>query len=57
MGHAGPFSYVFLFPATSSTEGHTIFRKTGFHIGGLDTNVYKGTKQEGKADIIFYCDR
>lgn len=30
--------------------------KTGFHIGGLDTNVYKGTKQEGKADIIFYCD-
>lgn len=30
--------------------------KTGFYIGGLDTNVYKGTKQEGKSDIIFYCD-
>lgn len=30
--------------------------KTGFRIGGLDTNVYKGTKQEGKADIIFYLD-
>ena len=30
--------------------------KTGFHIGGLDTNVYKGTKQEGKADIVFYLD-
>ena len=30
--------------------------KTGFYIGGLDTNVYKGTKQEGKADIIFYLD-
>lgn len=29
---------------------------SGFHIGGLDTNVYKGTKQEGKADIIFYRD-
>lgn len=28
----------------------------GFQIGGLDTNVYKGTKQEGKADIIFYRD-
>ena len=27
--------------------------KTGFKIGGLDTNVYKGTKQEGKADIFF----
>lgn len=30
--------------------------KNGFYIGGFDTNVYKGTKQEGKADIIFYCD-
>lgn len=32
------------------------YLKTGFHIGGLDTNVYKGTSQEGKADIIFYMD-
>lgn len=30
--------------------------KAGFHIGGLDTNVYKGTSQEGKADILFYMD-
>lgn len=30
--------------------------KTGFRIGGLDTNVYKGTQQEGKADILFYLD-
>ena len=30
--------------------------KTGFHIGGFDSNVYKGTKQEGKSDIIFYLD-
>lgn len=30
--------------------------KSGFRIGGLDTEVYKGTKQEGKADIIFYLD-
>lgn len=30
--------------------------KSGFHIGGLDTDVYKGTKQEGKSDIIFYLD-
>lgn len=27
-----------------------------FYIGGMDTNVYCHTKQEGKADIIFYCD-
>ena len=26
----------------------------GFHIGGLDTDVYKGTKQGGKPDILFY---
>lgn len=30
--------------------------KAGFRIGGLDTEVYKGTKQEGKADILFYLD-
>ena len=29
---------------------------SGFVIGGLDTNVYKGSNQEGKADIIFYRD-
>ncbi len=27
---------------------------TGFQIGGLDTMLYQGTKQEGKSDIIFY---
>ncbi|MDE7218266.1 MAG: GNAT family N-acetyltransferase [Oscillospiraceae bacterium] len=30
--------------------------KAGFHIGGLDTNIYKGTSQEGKSDILFYID-
>lgn len=29
---------------------------TGFYVGGLDTNVYRHTKQEGKADIIFFCE-
>lgn len=29
---------------------------SGFYIGGLDTNVYRHSKQEGKADILFYCD-
>lgn len=32
------------------------YLKAGFVIGGLDTQVYQGTKQEGKADIIFYWD-
>ena len=30
--------------------------KNGFYIGGFDNNLYKGTPQEGKADIIFYLD-
>lgn len=32
------------------------YLSAGFHIGGLDTDVYKGTKQEGKADILFYWE-
>ncbi|MBR2263926.1 MAG: GNAT family N-acetyltransferase [Firmicutes bacterium] len=32
------------------------YLSAGFRIGGLDTEVYKGTSQEGKADIIFYLD-
>lgn len=30
------------------------YLKAGFEIGGFDNRVYQGTKQEGKADIIFY---
>ncbi len=32
------------------------YLKAGFVIGGLDTHVYAGTPQEGKADILFYLD-
>lgn len=32
------------------------YLKAGFYIGGIDTNVYRHTKQEGKSDIIFYCE-
>lgn len=28
----------------------------GFRIGGLDTDVYNGTSQQGKSDIYFYLD-
>lgn len=27
-----------------------------FEIGGFNTQVYKGTKQEGKSDIYFYLN-
>ncbi len=32
------------------------YLNSGFYIGGADTNVYRHTKQEGKTDIIFYCE-
>lgn len=32
------------------------YLKAGFQIGGFDNRVYKGTSQDGKADIIFYLD-
>lgn len=32
------------------------YLKTGFRIGGVDTDVYRGTSQEGTSDIIFYWD-
>jgi len=32
------------------------YLNSGFYIGGLDTNVYRHTEQEGKADILFYCE-
>ena len=32
------------------------YLKRGFRIGGMDTEVYNGTSQEGKADILFYLD-
>ena len=28
----------------------------GFRIGGLDTETYRHTRQEGKADILFYTE-
>ncbi len=28
----------------------------GFEIGGFDNRIYTGSKQEGKADILFYTD-
>ncbi len=32
------------------------YLKSGFVIGGLDTLVYRGSRQENKRDIYFYLD-
>ncbi|MCD8106506.1 MAG: GNAT family N-acetyltransferase [Oscillospiraceae bacterium] len=33
-----------------------LYLSTGFKIGGLDTEIYEGTKQAGKADVWFYSE-
>ena len=43
--------------AQDNNPGACLFYlNTGFYIGGLDTSVYRHTGQEGKADILFYCE-
>lgn len=32
------------------------YLKNGFEIGGIDTRVYRGTRQEGKFDVLFYAE-
>ncbi len=32
------------------------YLRNGFEIGGFDNRVYRGTGQEGKANILFYRD-
>lgn len=40
----------------NNVDACLFYLRYGFHIGGLDTEVYRGTRQEGKADILFYLD-
>lgn len=32
------------------------YLNNGFHIGGLDCDVYRGTSQEDKRNVLFYTD-
>ena len=51
-GYCGPYTQ-----GQDNNPGACLFYlNTGFYIGGLDTNVYRHTGQEGKADILFYCE-
>jgi len=50
------YSGIYTLGQDNNLSACLFYIKTGFCIGGLDTNVYKGTKQEGKADIVFYLD-
>ena len=58
MAEARKRGYIGLFTQAQDNNLNAclFYLKTGFTIGGFDNRVYRGTKQEGKADIIFYRD-
>ncbi len=56
---AGRWGYrgVFLQAQDDNLNACRFYLHCGFQIGGFDNRVYAGTKQEGKADVVFYLDR
>lgn len=52
MGYRG----LYLQGQDNNLDACLFYLRTGFRIGGLDTEVYLGTSQEGKSDILFYYD-
>lgn len=51
-GYAGLYTY-----AQDNNLGACLFYlRNGFEIGGFDTEIYRHTPQEGKADITFYSE-
>ena len=47
---------LFTIAQDNNVDACLFYLHVGFHIGGIDEDVYKGTKQEGKKDIFFYLD-
>ena len=45
---------LYLYAQDNNLGACRFYLKTGFEIGGFDNRRYRGTGQEGKADIIFY---
>ena len=54
------FKYMYLYDLKVEQDNNLgacrFYLKTGFEIGGINTHIYKGTPQEHKKDILFYCD-
>lgn len=51
-GHRG----IYTIGQDNNLSACLFYLKAGFRIGGLDTEVYNGTQQEGIHDILFYLD-
>lgn len=50
------FRGIYTYAQDNNPAACLFYLHAGFYIGGLDTNVYRHTAQEGKADIIFYSE-
>lgn len=47
---------LYLIAQDNNLSACLFYLSCGFRIGGLDTEIYNGTSQEGKADLHFYLD-
>lgn len=47
---------IYLIAQDNNLSACLFYLSCGFRLGGLDTEVYNGTSQEGKADLHFYLD-
>ncbi len=50
------YNGIYLHAQDNNLASCLFYVSCGFYIGGFDNNLYKGTTQEGKSDIIFYLD-
>lgn len=48
------YSGIYTIVQDNNLSACLFYLNNGFYIGGIDTNIYKHTAQEGKIDIILY---
>ncbi len=53
---ANGYNGIYTIAQDNNVAACKFYLKNGFTIGGLDTNVYRGTPQEHKSDVILYLD-
>lgn len=57
VAHERNYNGIYTIGQDNNVSACKFYLSAGFEIGGFDNRVYRGTSQEGKADIIFYIDR
>ena len=55
--HGRNYSGLYTVGQDNNVAACCFYLKMGFEIGGFDNRAYRGTAQEGKADITSYLDR